>query len=203
MQVALVNNLHFNSLLDFDLHEVPDKLRLSTPPLGLLLLGAILGKEGHNVSVVDFGGLAKSGAIPTTDDFYPEAARYLAGIEPDCVGFTTRCDNYHCVARIAGEFKRISPATPIVFGGPQATVTDIDSLKLFPFLDFVVRNEGEETFPELLNQLGGKRDFGSVASLSWRKGGEPIGNPARPLIRDLDAYPIPAYHLYQYDFNDR
>jgi radical SAM superfamily enzyme YgiQ (UPF0313 family) len=203
MKVLLVNNLHFNSLLDYEPQDTRDVLRVSTPPLGLLLLASVLTEQGHELDVVDFAGLARKGEIPTDAGFYPEAARYLFQRQADCVGFTTRCDDYHCILKIVEGFRELSPATPVVLGGPQATVTDQETLRLFPAVDFIVRNEAEETLPELLVAMNDGGDFAAVAGLSWRRRGEPVRNLDRPLIKDLDAYPMPAYGLYGHDFQGR
>ncbi|HZM88636.1 MAG TPA: radical SAM protein [Blastocatellia bacterium] len=203
MKSILVNNLAFSSRLDTDLSPSPSTLRVNTPPLGLLTLATILTTKGHDVTIVDFGDLARAGAIPTGADFYPEAARHIVEAQPDWVGFSSRCDSYHCMLRIAKEVKSLSPHTPTVFGGPQATVTDMESLTLFPFVDFITCNEAEETLPELLEALGGTGDFASILGLTWRKGDKVERNAKRPLIRDLNAYPISNYDFYTRDFEGR
>ena len=206
MKALLVNNLHFDSGLDYRPPGCDDTvggLKVSTPPLGILLLAAVLRQRGDEVEVVDFAHLVRQGRLPGDAAFYPEAARYLHQRGADAVGFSTRCDDYHCQLRIARGFKKLSPAVPVVFGGPHATVVDRRSLKLFPQIDFVVRNEGEETLPELLDVLADGGDLSTVAGLTWRRAGEAVANSDRPLIADLDAYPMPAYDLYPSEFVGR
>jgi hypothetical protein len=45
------------------------------------------------------------------------------------VGFSSRCDNYLNSLRIAAELRQMRPQVPIIFGGPQATITDTATLE--------------------------------------------------------------------------
>jgi anaerobic magnesium-protoporphyrin IX monomethyl ester cyclase len=62
-------------------------------------------------------------------------------------------------------------------------------------VDFVVRGEGEETLRVLLGTLENNGDATSVAGLAFRKEDRLIVTEARPVMRDLDALPMPAWDL--------
>jgi hypothetical protein len=47
---------------------------------------------------------------------------------PDVVGFSSRYENYLHSLRIAAELRQMRPQVPIIFGGPQATITDAAAL---------------------------------------------------------------------------
>jgi len=60
--------------------------------------------------------------------------------------------------------------------------------------------EGELTFNDLMDALNkGKTDFSDIPGLSSRKNGSVVFGPVRPLIKDLDTLPIPAYDLFPMD----
>jgi len=59
----------------------------------------------------------------------------------------------------------------------------------------VVRGEGEETLVELMGMLDENRSLDEVQGISYRKDGIVHHTPDRPLIKDLDEVPFPAYHL--------
>src|SRR5271154_3218235 len=61
------------------------------------------------------------------------------------------------------------PAVPIVWGGAFPTVVP-DAALNSPYVDYLVRAQGEETFVELLQSLtAGRPDLvASIAGLSWR-----------------------------------
>jgi len=62
-------------------------------------------------------------------------------------------------------------------------------------VDYVIRGEGEETLVELLNSLDQKRDVALLPGIAFRQHGKTSVTPARPVMRDLDALPLPAWDL--------
>ncbi len=90
----------------------------------------------------------------------------------------------------------------ILLGGPQASVVDRLTLEAFPFVDFILRGEVEESLPALLAQWQGDYDYERVSGLAFRDGNRVVRTPNAPVIEDLDALPSPAYHLSSYLDND-
>jgi radical SAM superfamily enzyme YgiQ (UPF0313 family) len=62
-------------------------------------------------------------------------------------------------------------------------------------VDYIIRGEGEETLVELLHSLDQKSDVSLLPGIAFRQGGETIVTPSRPLMRDLDSLPLPAWDL--------
>ncbi|NLE76793.1 MAG: radical SAM protein [Chloroflexi bacterium] len=100
-----------------------------------------------------------------------------------------------------------------ILGGPHLTLMPEESMGR-PEVDLVVRGEAEETILEIMASLaldpgrrgeGGERRFNptvwsQVQGLSFRDlEGRVVHNPLRPLPRDLDRLPWPAYHLFKID----
>ena len=58
-------------------------------------------------------------------------------------------------------------------------------------------SEGEETITELVDRLEGKNNlsFEQILGLVFKRDGQVIVNPPRPLINNLDSLPFPARHL--------
>ena len=76
-------------------------------------------------------------------------------------------------------------------GGHSRSLSYDQTLDLIPGLDSVVRFEGELTLLELADRLstgGGYRDIKGLAYLS---GDQPVSNPLRSLIPNLDHIPHP------------
>lgn len=97
-----------------------------------------------------------------------------------------------------------------IMGGPHPTLMPEETLK--PDVDFVVRNEGEETMVEWLNTIRAhstlrvtsgifdRAPLREIRGLSYRdEAGNVIHNPPRPLAQELDAIPFPAYQLFKID----
>ncbi|MBS1563630.1 MAG: B12-binding domain-containing radical SAM protein [Bacteroidetes bacterium] len=62
--------------------------------------------------------------------------------------------------------------------------------------DFVLIGEAEQTLLELVNAINdGVTDMSGIAGLAWRNGGQVQKTKPRPVMRDLDALPFPAWDL--------
>jgi radical SAM superfamily enzyme YgiQ (UPF0313 family) len=80
------------------------------------------------------------------------------------------------------------PHVPIVWGGYFPSVYGDATLNA-RYVDFAVRGQGENTLLELIDALRGKRDFRSIAGLSWKDAfGMRVHNPERPM-QGPDAFP--------------
>ena len=86
------------------------------------------------------------------------------------------------------------PEIPIVWGGNFGSLYPEPVLNA-PYVDWLVRGQGEATFLELLEVIAGKRDPDSVAGIAFRlpDGAHHIG-PERPW-RGPDELPAPPYHV--------
>ena len=62
--------------------------------------------------------------------------------------------------------------------------------------DVVCLGEGEHLAVELMEALAGERPLRSVAGIRFRENGAVVATEPRPPVSDLDALPLPAYHLF-------
>ena len=84
----------------------------------------------------------------------------------DIVGIGGLCDNFHLSVRLA-EFVKKKFSVPLVMGGPQATFVAKELLSAFPFLDFVISNDGIGPLLKLCESLAGQM-FEKVPALTFR-----------------------------------
>jgi radical SAM superfamily enzyme YgiQ (UPF0313 family) len=82
----------------------------------------------------------------------------------------------------------------VILGGTHVTFEPDEALQ---YSDYVVRGEAEETIVELLDALQTGGDLSGILGLSYRQNGEVHHNASRPLVKDLDRYPIPDFSLIQ------
>ena len=88
---------------------------------------------------------------------------------------------------------RKSGCTVIISGSDS---TDHYTQYLEEGADFVLIGEAEQTLLELVNAVAaGARDFSGIAGIAWNQDGKPVKTTARPVMRDLDALPLPAWDL--------
>ncbi len=157
-----------------------------TPPFGIISLAAYLEREGIEVLVEDY----------IVQPYSRERVReVLSAFRPNVVGSTAVTMNVKRALSILRDYKEENPEVITVMGGPHVSFDADQILGGHPFLDCIVRGEGEITFTEMLRALGAGTPLDDVKGMSLRSNGTVRHNPARPLIPDLNVLPYPARHL--------
>jgi len=163
------------------------------PHLGVLMLGAALRDAGHAVRILDASAQGLG---------YEQTVNEALRSQPDVIGLTAVTPSILKTVRLAQLLKKVLPRVPVVIGGPHFTAVPKETLIDFPVFDYGVVGEGEETFKELIETLGGCKTPSNVPGVSFRKNGEVYFSSPRPPIQDLDALPLPAWDLLD-DFPEK
>lgn len=153
-------------------------------PLSILAVAAPLHADGYEVVLID---------ERLHED--PEAAFLKAADGALCVGVST-ITGYQLKRSI--DFSRLLksryPDVPVVWGGYHPSLLPELSASE-PYVDAVVRGQGERSFQELIGRLEEGRDLHGVAGVTFQdKSGEVVTNPARPMD-DVNEFPAAPYHL--------
>ena len=175
---------------------------VSLPQLGILSVAAVLERCGNIPHLIDANtAYLEYASLPgrlESDTFAEHLAEIAVRSNADLYGFSSICSTYPLTVRVARAVKNLRPYAMILFGGPQASVVDETTLEAFPWVDFILRGEVEQSLPSLLRELHREYDFSSVRGLTYRDGTVVKRNSNAPVIEDLDALPSPAYHLSKY-----
>jgi len=159
-------------------------------PLSVMAIGAAL-PPAIEWEIVD-GNLP---GLETLADLQRRIDERLGGPDPvRVVGFSVMPGPQLVSAvPLARALKQRYPALPIVWGGNFPSLYPAPVLDA-PYVDWVVRGQGEDTFLELLDVLAGTRDPKTVAGLCFREtvGSHWIG-PERSW-RGPDEFSPPPYH---------
>lgn len=163
----------------------PPAKYLGVPHIGLLYLQAYLEKNGIPAEI--FHGPLEGCSLRNLKKKYLSA-------HPEIVGITSATDARFTAFECAKVAKALLPDPTVIMGGPHVTITAEDTLLHIPWIDVVVRGEGEHTLLELCRKLEEGKDLSSVLGISYRDGDRIVHNPPRPLIQNLDELPFPAYN---------
>jgi len=161
--------------------------RRRSEALGIAYIAAFLREKGYGIELLD----ANQKEIIKND----KIINYVLDGVFDIVGFSVIGLNVYNTMDIAKKIKEKNRNITIVAGGHHATAAHLEILRDFPFMDIVVRGEGERTFYELVRALKEKKSLEKILGISYREKGQVKVNPQRPLIRDLDEIPFPARDL--------
>lgn len=116
-----------------------------------------------------------------------DIAEQVAVHAPDVVGISTYIWNAGKLPDILRLLREHLPAAVFVLGGPEASNNAEYWLDLGA--DFVIRGEGERSFPAFLDMLSDNSALESVPGLCWKQGGETLSNKQAPPADDLvDPY---------------
>ncbi len=102
--------------------------------------------------------------------------------------------------RAAQRIKDKFPEITICAGGFYIAANYKEIIAETPQFDYVIAGEPDLTVTELCGELAkGTEDLSNILGLCYRDGEEIKYNDYRPLIKDLDELPMPAYDLFPMD----
>jgi radical SAM superfamily enzyme YgiQ (UPF0313 family) len=157
-----------------------------TPPFGLASLAGYLREKQIGVRIEDY---------IVTPYSLEKVKAVLEEYGPRIVGATAVTMNVNTALKILADYKKTDPTLITVIGGPHVTFDAEAILTDHPYIDYVVRGEGELTCHEMIQRLEENTSLADCLGLSFRQNGRPVHNPPRPLIEDIDILPYPARDL--------
>ena len=150
--------------------------------LGLRHIVSYLEGEGYRVRLVPYAPGAEESVV-----------RAVCAEDARLVGFSIIFQyNLRDYGELMKALRKAGVRSHLTAGGHYPSLRPENTLREIPELDTVVCFEGELTARELLERLDQPETWGEIQGLAFRRQGEVVVNPARPLIQDLDRLPWPA-----------
>lgn len=148
-------------------------------PLSILALVPELKKRGYSALLID-------------ERLDPHALSTLERSLPDaiCVGISSMTGYQIQGGITASKFVRERRDLPIVWGGWHGSLLPEESVRS-PYVDIVVRGQGEVTFAELVRAIEEKKDLNQIPGITFKEGEKVIHNKDRPILSPNDLEPIP------------
>jgi anaerobic magnesium-protoporphyrin IX monomethyl ester cyclase len=145
---------------------------------GLLYVAEATRRQGHAVRVA------------ATDAAHLQ--REMAGFAPDVIGVSSITCSYPAAVQICRAARGLSPRVLTVMGGVHVTFLPEQALSESG-ADYVIRGEGEDSFPWLLRAIEAGGDAAAVGGVCCRRGGGYVVNDIT-YAENLDelAYPSAA-----------
>lgn len=141
-------------------------------PMGLLALADFLMQNGHKSEVLHLG-------TEWMRDRQFSITQYLSSLYIKVIGFDMHWHyQSYDVLRVAQEIKHSFPDIFIVLGGFTASYYHEEIMREFPYIDGVIRGDGEIPLLELVGSLKARgSDLRKVQNLTWRDSPGIIVNP--------------------------
>lgn len=158
-------------------------------PHGIGYIASILERNGHKVEIYN-----------QDVHHYPEEhlTYYLNTYKFDVVGVSVIAGYYQYakLLKISEAIKNTSYRPIYIIGGHGPTPEPKYFLEKTQ-ADAIIMGEGEETIIDFLNNINNLKD---VKGIAYREGDKITVNERRPLIKNIDNLPIPAYHLLPMEY---
>jgi anaerobic magnesium-protoporphyrin IX monomethyl ester cyclase len=186
MSTVLLANSYF-----YRLDQKQWKFKQPYPPLATILAAAVLRDQGYKVSLFDTNlRISPEEIVPVLREKLPSF-------------FVVYDDGFNYLSKMCLTFMRDAAFTMIKEAkNAGATVivsssdaTDHAEKYLSAGADFIIRGEAEETLLDLIAVLKIKNDPRSIAGIVYKKEAEIISTASRPVMRNLDSLPLPAWDL--------
>lgn len=98
--------------------------------------------------------------------------------------------------------KNAIPDLPVIFGGWHPSLLPDETLSE-PFVDFVVRGQGEMTLLEVAEALEERKPFGEIRGLFWKSEDGRRHQNVERRVQPLEALPTPSFDLVDFDAYER
>jgi anaerobic magnesium-protoporphyrin IX monomethyl ester cyclase len=159
----------------------------ATAPLGILAVSTPLLRAGYQVRIVD---------STITPNFQKAVLSEMEDALCLAVSLVTG-PMIRETAQIAKAVKKVYPEKPVVLGGWHPSLLP-DQTLVAPFVDIVVKGQGEDAFLEVVRRIESGESMHGVEGVGYKEQGRLLFNAPRPLkpIREL---PPKAYHLADFD----
>jgi anaerobic magnesium-protoporphyrin IX monomethyl ester cyclase len=137
-----------------------------------------------------------------TNDLSDDQLRaILAEEKPDMVGATAITPSIYKAERALEIAKEMHPDAVTVLGGVHATFMYKQVLSEAPWIDTIVRGEGEEIVVDLVRTIAEGRwpkDRTAIPGLAFRMNDQIVATPAAPTVKDFDKVK-PDWGLLEWD----
>lgn len=161
----------------------------TAPPYGLCYLASYARQMGYDTRILDAQALTWG---------MDKTMKAISDYNPDYVGITITTQLLPNAAVIADHIKNILPDVKIIVGGVHVTSKPIETMQYSKAFDFGITGEGEATLIELLEAIKSNRDISQIKGIVHRNNDSIVSTEPRPVIRDIDNLPMPAFDLLPY-----
>jgi|MudIll2142460700_1097286.scaffolds.fasta_scaffold00156_12 radical SAM superfamily enzyme YgiQ (UPF0313 family) len=152
-------------------------------PMSLLCLATPVMNAGYDVKIID----------QRVEPRWESILRQELQKDALCVGVSSMTGPQLRHALDISKMVKEYGSSPVIWGGAHASLLPDQTLKN-ENIDIVVQGEGEETLPELVEALDGKRRLNTVKGIWYKENGDIKNTEMRPFIDPNEEPPLP-YHL--------
>ncbi|MFA5014640.1 MAG: radical SAM protein [Actinomycetota bacterium] len=162
--------------------------------VGLRLLSSCLKQKNHEVNCLflSWDAYAKNKSCKFQIRYTEKLLNNIGELcrDSDLIGMSLMTNQFMQAVQVTEYLKKSRLKAPIIWGGIEPTVEPKTCLE---YADIVCLGEGEETLLELVEKMEKGNSFRETKNIWLKSGKEIICNPVRPLVENINAFPLPDY----------
>lgn len=112
-------------------------------------------------------------------------------MKSDVIAFSAYVWNKSYNYALAKTLKKHNPNCVIIFGGPELPITKKEIFEMYPFIDIVVKGEGEITFKGILEALATDNNLEAIEGILINNNGIAVDTGESKRIESLEDVPSP------------
>ena len=177
----------------FDLKQWKNKTPY--PPLGTIYAASFLRTKGYKVGLFDTNLIDSPEYV---DDYLTQQKPSFFVIYDDGFNYLTKM----CLTNMreaAFRMIQIAKSKDCFVICSSSDSTDHSEKYINAGADVIIQGEGEISLHQVIETVKNKQDLSEVLGIVYKRGNENIKNPSRPVLRDLDELPMPAWDLIDID----
>jgi radical SAM superfamily enzyme YgiQ (UPF0313 family) len=132
---------------------------------------------------------------PATDREWQLLLQKTRDLKPDMIGLTVPSNEFDEAVKVTARVREEVPGVPVLWGGIHAIAVPDECIR---HADIVAVDEAEHALVELCADP--RRT--DIRGLWFRRNGEVIKNPVRPLEQNLDLFPFASYGIDEWLIED-
>jgi len=170
----------------------PEQIQFNKVPIGMLSIAEFLDRHGYRVIVDNLGDRM-------VQDPGFDADAHLQALSAKVIAIGLNFQQHAPGAiEVARRCKACHPEATIVMGGLTATCFHEEIIRKYPFVDAVIRAEGEKPLLRFMKALERTGEIGNTPNLTFRtETGEVRSTALLPASRDLDDFEYTRFDLIE------
>jgi len=161
-------------------------------PMGLISMASLLEDNGFSTRIFNLG-LEK--ILSPEQDF----VKILKGIESKIFAIDlhwyVHSDGAIEVAKIC---KKLNPNSRVILGGLTASIFDLEIMRNYPFVDIIIRGEGENVILETCKKLSTDGELSDIKGLTYRENERIRRNPPAHISDSIDDFDFTRIDLIEH-----
>jgi len=172
--------IHPPRLFEKDFLKLGERACYMSIPMGLFGMADLLDKEGFSTRILNIPLEMLLNKDWSLEGFLKNVKTRIYAISLHWV-----LNSYGAI-EVANKCKEIDPTAKVILGGFTSSYFDLEIMRNFPFVDGIIRGEGELPILKLTETMYGNKPLNSIPNFTFRRNGRIVRTPLTYVAKSID-----------------